>query len=793
MNQNLYSNGAVPQSNPSYPMAGLQGSTYAPPLNYNKPTEVVGGYDANINPMTGQEIPEVNFAKGGNVNSETGLASLLASRGRNGDSMLVHMAPNEVKGLQSLALAHGGSLTINPDTGLVEANFLKSLLPTIIGAVLTPLTGGLINPLTAGLIVGGVEGVRTGDLGKGLMAGLGAYGGAGLSAALAGAGAAGAAGATAAGAAAPAATTAAGAAVPAATTAVGTEAAKTAAEQALAQQAARQAGTKSIQQAVAGAGKGMFTPLKDVTFSNIGSGLGQVFGTSGGTGALAGLSGTDVARSALGSTNIAQKAGLASAGLSALQPEMKTPKNPSIDTSYYESYGYSPEEGRFLGGEWKKDYPGLEGYAEGGDVETSNRGYTEMPLDSNLAQPNSAKAGWMEYMQKNPDAQKVYLDNGYPASFFQQDPQKFTGARPFIPGKDAPQAPAGIATNLDDYMSQLNKYVASPIAAPPRKTPPPATTPPTIPGRPNRDDFDGVDFSGIDFGNFMGGGMNGLAAMIGNNYRGNDSRMQWDPDTGSFTQPSMNRPQQPAPAATPPAYNPFNYSGRPIRGYDSDMGDMGDYMGSRGVPPTTPMGDGMYGPTTGNQQIEMGDMSEPRELAPVSTPYSPRIIEEEPALPAPTTPKVPAPAVTPFSEPEREYIQPIMTPFSEPERDYMPAPYMPTYEYKPSADRNFMIDSDNASFYAGGGSVQYAAAGRLLRGPGDGMSDDIKANISGKQEARLADGEFVIPADVVSHLGNGSSEAGSRKLYKMMANIRKARTGRSKQAPAVKPDKYLPA
>jgi hypothetical protein len=154
-----------------------------------------------------------------------------------------------------------------------------------------------------------------------------------------------------------------------------------------------------------------------------------------------------------------------------------------------------------------------------------------------------------------------------------------------------------------------------------------------------------------------------------------------------------------------------------------------------------------------------------------------------PALPPPT----------PFREPEREYIQPIMTPFSEPERDYMPAPYMPTYKYESPADSNFMIDSDNASFYAGGGSVQYAAAGRLLRGPGDGMSDDIKANISGKQEARLADGEFVIPADVVSHLGNGSSEAGSRKLYKMMANIRKARTGRSKQAPAVKPDKYLPA
>jgi hypothetical protein len=102
--------------------------------------------------------------------------------------------------------------------------------------------------------------------------------------------------------------------------------------------------------------------------------------------------------------------------------------------------------------------------------------------------------------------------------------------------------------------------------------------------------------------------------------------------------------------------------------------------------------------------------------------------------------------------------------------------------------------------YAGGGIAGastlggYAAGGnpRLLKGPGDGMSDSIPANIGGKQPARLADGEFVVPADVVSHLGNGSTDAGAKKLYSMMDNIRKARTGRKKQAPAVKPEKYLP-
>jgi hypothetical protein len=88
----------------------------------------------------------------------------------------------------------------------------------------------------------------------------------------------------------------------------------------------------------------------------------------------------------------------------------------------------------------------------------------------------------------------------------------------------------------------------------------------------------------------------------------------------------------------------------------------------------------------------------------------------------------------------------------------------------------------------------YAAGGnpRLLRGPGDGMSDNIPATIAGKQPARLADGEFVIPADVVSHLGNGSTEAGAKKLHKMMNDVRKARTGNPKQGKQINPNKFMP-
>jgi hypothetical protein len=110
--------------------------------------------------------------------------------------------------------------------------------------------------------------------------------------------------------------------------------------------------------------------------------------------------------------------------------------------------------------------------------------------------------------------------------------------------------------------------------------------------------------------------------------------------------------------------------------------------------------------------------------------------------------------------------------------------------------------SDDEREAAAGGIMQadrynmggYASGSvpRLLKGPGDGMSDDIPASIDNRQPARLADGEFVIPADVVSHLGNGSTEAGAKKLHKMMTDLRKDRTGNPKQGKQIVAEKYLP-
>jgi hypothetical protein len=118
-----------------------------------------------------------------------------------------------------------------------------------------------------------------------------------------------------------------------------------------------------------------------------------------------------------------------------------------------------------------------------------------------------------------------------------------------------------------------------------------------------------------------------------------------------------------------------------------------------------------------------------------------------------------------------------------------------TYSETPSKEGGLMK-------LAGGGMAGqfdlggYSDGGRLLRGPGDGVSDSIPATIGNKRPARLADGEFVVPARIVSELGNGSTEAGARKLYAMMDRVQRARrgtVGKGRVAKNIRADKHLPA
>ena len=106
-------------------------------------------------------------------------------------------------------------------------------------------------------------------------------------------------------------------------------------------------------------------------------------------------------------------------------------------------------------------------------------------------------------------------------------------------------------------------------------------------------------------------------------------------------------------------------------------------------------------------------------------------------------------------------------------------PVVPTYE--------------NETVQLAAGGIAQLKKGQYLNGASDGMADKVPANIDGVQEARLSDGEFVIPADVVSHLGNGNSDAGAKVLESMMSRVRKVRTGNKKQGKEINPKKFLPA
>jgi hypothetical protein len=130
-------------------------------------------------------------------------------------------------------------------------------------------------------------------------------------------------------------------------------------------------------------------------------------------------------------------------------------------------------------------------------------------------------------------------------------------------------------------------------------------------------------------------------------------------------------------------------------------------------------------------------------------------------------------------------------------------PYSP--QTRPGAGgRTYFNPTTYTPAMAGGGAVpmggggisslgSYSDGGRLLKGPGDGVSDQIPATIAGKQPARLANGEFVVPARIVSELGNGSTDAGAKRLYEMMDRVQKLRRKTKNVAANTKAHKYLPA
>lgn len=445
----------------------------------------------------------------------------LASKGRNGDTELVHMTKGEIKGLQDLALAHGGSLSINPHTGLVEANFLKNMLPMIAGLGLNMMFPGLGALATAGIVGGGTT-LATGSVEKGLMAGLGAYGGAGIGQGLAGAGA---------------------------------------------------------------------TSIADV--------------------------GGQAAVDQLGS----QASTLSADQLGNLSAEQLKGLQSVTDSGMYNTADV---------------------------LKTANAANTQVGAQNLL--------GADKFANLNPSQLQAYNDTLASGAYNPTDVIRSAGAQNAVSGSTGAQTlGAG--------------FKAGPSAV----------------------------YNAMPTGTLPALGSTALVAAM----------PEASPPPG---EKEMDEKYKRA---------PYSYSLSP------------DFQGYTPVQPKP------YYRPTGLGYAE-GGMIDPMQNMPNG------------GLAA---------------------IQGM--------RDAYGAPQT--------------MDGNIPQMADGGSIGGYSDGGRMLKGPGDGMSDSIPAVIGRKQPARLADGEFVVPADVVSHLGNGSTDAGAKKLYSMMDKVRVARTGKKKQAPAINAKKAMPA
>ena len=304
------------------------------------------------------------------------IAKEMESKGRKGDSMLVHMTPGEVAGLQKLAETAGGSLSVNPDTGLVEANFLKSMLPTLVGIGVGIATGNPMMGAAAGAAMGGYRASRSGqDVGMGMiMGGMGGYGGASLAGGL-------------------------GAAAPAAV-GVPTSAAVVPGTAAAATQAATQVAT---------------APTMAENFARFGQGFQGMSTEAGRAAALKSMGGSQ------GIMNAMQMAALPAAYAA---PTESAPQNihPILSSKIDYRTPASPEVSAYQGGKPRSTYVpiptlraaqgGLMSLAEGGDVGLGRRAIEKMPALQRLL--GSVAPGTLERLGIAQQAKEVAATDDTP-------------------------------------------------------------------------------------------------------------------------------------------------------------------------------------------------------------------------------------------------------------------------------------------------------------------------------------------------------------------------------------------
>jgi fibronectin-binding autotransporter adhesin len=574
----------------------------------------------------------------------------LASLGRNGDTMLMHVSPEEVHGLQALAVRHGKSLTVNPHTGLPEAFDLKSFLPMIAGIALSPFTGGMSMGMALALQAGtgAAIGLATKNKNQSALSAmglgaLGTVGGAGLGGSLigAGAGSAGAAGTAL-------------APIP--------EAGLSAAEGTAANTAVTNAALASGGAGSAGAGANM-----------VGQGLAS------GTG-LGGLSGAGTAASGLPE--------FASTGIDAAVPAASTTQA-AVPMSEQWTQGMS-QMGRGVGN-LNRD-------------QALRSGFMKTLPAGRLTLAAAAAPVLMSASEQTPSTPVNTKPRGYYNTRW--DPNKHA----YVDPRTGSPVTEGYWTKdyLDAGRAGTLGAGQSSAGAGTYDNPYAGTT--TV----------------------RGGGMISMAS-------GGTTPA---PDTSglrNYYQGLLAAPQPSATAADSAAMHSWltNMQGSPTAAV---------------APP------------------------QPRVVPPNASPSTPVGIAN------PNNPRFTTSANGNSNVANHAFTW---------------DPITQTFTKADTSVGGGIGSSGGVSHAAQGGLASLSdasfAGGKFLRGGGDGMSDSIHANIDGKQQARLARNEFVVPADVVSHLGNGSSEAGAEMLYKMMDRVRQARTGKKSQAPEIDSGKYLPA
>jgi len=853
------------------------------------------------------------------------LADHMASKGRNGDSMLVHMTPGEVAGLHALALKHGGELTINPDTGLPEANFLKSLLPMLAGAALNffvPGLGaavggafGLGAAAGTGIAVGGLTTLATGSLSRGLMAGMGAYGGAGLAEGFMGAGV--------------------GAAQQGAMGSLSADqiASEMANTELTKQGVLNQAAADATKSALADPGSTFSAGLKSAAanpldfakanFKPLAAAAGPIMADMmvptttkmptntnpayirqyvTGDRPQAPRALTPVLATEFGSRNFSDAYGspMATGGIVALA-RGGVPRYDGKDGSVvggdaalaaYQAGNYG-EASRLLGeaGMNAQDVVSKYGLSQA-DAATvaQNLGYKGDMSGIQYTAPPTAQttaAAAPTYTQYSDEAFGAHLAK-YPNAdlakdlvTYNADPAAFNRyiaslTSPFVGSTDTTggSGTLGIYNRMLSEGVDPNEYYKAALANDPKYA---GWGLADIQRGYNLDkgayalsaaEKDGVsDKEWVKFMDDNGYSINDMAQAFG--LSRNEVKARYDAakkeekkttiitntgaTTGNVTGTLL--PTNPQTNAPPGTRNPYgninnpgdltfnndgtvtvqpNLPGRPYGGYSGITELTNAYTAGGGST-------GYISPVVGsafdhdiayNKQTEdsldaynyligKGGAKYPSKsrATEIMKPYEEAVLGyaadptkkkfinvggkmvKNPQYVEPTSKitKPGDPNVVPKETPRAGY----QWGWNQKDKKWEEIPITAVVSNQNDGggggDGGDMANGGVTGYALGGlGTLGgYSDGGRLLKGPGDGVSDSIPATIGAKnQPARLADGEFVIPARIVSELGNGSTDAGARKLYAMMDRVQRARgktTGRNKVAANSRSDKYLPA